>query len=230
MNTICNEDCLHCPYEDCILEDLTVEAYKEQKAIQGELRPKTKLQQYDRDYYERNRDQINERRRNPPNPEEIKAKKKAWRKANPQKVKLQKKMYRLEHHDEILEKARADRAADPDRYCAYWRKHMAKRKRARAQSHNDAKPNPAEALSRAAYYQQNRSRIRSQQIAYYQQHKEEIHARQAIYREQHREEINVKQRERRRREKEQEAAEMAELQKSCHYDNVVGNSIQMLGG
>ena len=29
MNSICNEDCFHCPYPDCVRDDLTADTYAE---------------------------------------------------------------------------------------------------------------------------------------------------------------------------------------------------------
>ncbi|MPM87644.1 hypothetical protein SDC9_134744 [bioreactor metagenome] len=28
MSKVCNEDCLHCPYEDCIFDEVTIEAFE----------------------------------------------------------------------------------------------------------------------------------------------------------------------------------------------------------
>ena len=29
--TVCNRDCFHCPYEDCIVDDMTLEEYAESR-------------------------------------------------------------------------------------------------------------------------------------------------------------------------------------------------------
>ena len=33
MNPICNRDCFHCPYEDCINDELLLEDYKSEKEL-----------------------------------------------------------------------------------------------------------------------------------------------------------------------------------------------------
>ena len=33
MNPICNRDCFHCPYEDCINDELLLEDYQVEKEI-----------------------------------------------------------------------------------------------------------------------------------------------------------------------------------------------------
>ena len=63
MNAVCNEDCLHCPYPDCVRDDLTAATYVELKRLDKTIiNPPTlkqqKLAAYNRAYYEANRDRI----------------------------------------------------------------------------------------------------------------------------------------------------------------------------
>lgn len=61
---ICNEDCFHCPYDDCIRDDLTAKTYRDLSTIDKEIvNPKTLKQQHiaakNREYYETNREAYN---------------------------------------------------------------------------------------------------------------------------------------------------------------------------
>lgn len=75
MNRVCNEDCLHCPYEDCILDEVTPDAYHELHTIQSNfIKPKSEKQQlqidcnhqlrkqkrkeYHKQYREKNRERL----------------------------------------------------------------------------------------------------------------------------------------------------------------------------
>ena len=82
--SICNKDCLHCPYPDCINDDLDYEDYKAAAQIEREIiLPRTakqrKVAAQKKAYYEANR-------------EKVAAQHKAYREANREKVAAQKKI------------------------------------------------------------------------------------------------------------------------------------------
>lgn len=61
MNSICNEDCLHCPYPDCVRDDLTAATYAELALLEKTIiNPPTakqrKLAAQQRAYYEANKE------------------------------------------------------------------------------------------------------------------------------------------------------------------------------
>ncbi|MCI5582071.1 MAG: hypothetical protein MR387_12450 [Phocaeicola plebeius] len=77
MNSICNEDCFHCPYPDCIRDDLTAATYAELATIDKTIiNPPTwkqrKVAAQKRAYREANR-------------EKVAAQKRAWYEANKDK-------------------------------------------------------------------------------------------------------------------------------------------------
>ena len=83
MAPICNKDCLHCPYPDCINDDLDYEDYKAASELEREIiLPRTakqrKVAARKKAYYEANR-------------EKVAAQHKAYREANREKVAAQQK-------------------------------------------------------------------------------------------------------------------------------------------
>lgn len=87
MNSICNEDCFHCPYPDCVRDDLTAATYADLATID-----KTII--------------------NPPTAKQRKvaAQQRAWYEANKEKVAAQKRAYREAHKDKWREYNRRSRA------------------------------------------------------------------------------------------------------------------------
>ena len=81
MTRICDKDCLHCRFADCILEELDAEDYREARARDKELTHtpeqrqiaayqrayretnKEKIAAYRRAYYEANKEEIAAKRR-----------------------------------------------------------------------------------------------------------------------------------------------------------------------
>ena len=66
--SVCNRDCFNCTFDDCILDALDAEDYKEQRRIEKEiLLPKSakekKIAAYQRAYREANKDEIAARQR-----------------------------------------------------------------------------------------------------------------------------------------------------------------------
>ena len=60
---VCNKDCFHCPFEDCVLDELDHEDYKELSAIESDfIVQKTDIQKklaaYQKAYYEANREKV----------------------------------------------------------------------------------------------------------------------------------------------------------------------------
>ena len=63
MAPICNKDCLHCPYPDCINDELDYEDYKAAAELEREIiLPRTakqrKVATYQKAYYEANREKV----------------------------------------------------------------------------------------------------------------------------------------------------------------------------
>ena len=67
MNAVCNEDCFHCPYPDCVRDDLTADTYAELALLENIINPPTlkqrKVAAYNRAYYEANKEKWREYRR-----------------------------------------------------------------------------------------------------------------------------------------------------------------------
>lgn len=60
---VCNKDCFHCPFEDCVLDELDHEDYKELSAIESDyIAPKSDIEKkaaaYRKAYYEANREKV----------------------------------------------------------------------------------------------------------------------------------------------------------------------------
>ena len=67
MNMVCNEDCFHCPYEDCILDEITLNAFQElrdRRKPQPECKAKSTYirkdykKEYFKKYYKANREDL----------------------------------------------------------------------------------------------------------------------------------------------------------------------------
>ena len=74
---VCNEDCFHCPYPDCVRDDLTAATYAELATLEKTITNPPTLKQrkvaaYNRAYYEANKEKVAARQR-------------AYRKANKDK-------------------------------------------------------------------------------------------------------------------------------------------------
>ena len=104
--SICDRDCFHCKYDDCILEELEAVDYDEQRRIEREIvfpqdRKKKIVAAYQRAYYEANR-------------EEIAAKQRAYREANREEIAAYQRAYYKANRDEIAAKRRAYYKANRD--------------------------------------------------------------------------------------------------------------------
>jgi len=90
--TVCNRDCFNCPYEDCIVDGMTLEEYAEsrQRELTMHKTPAQKRAAAKRKaYYEANRDEIAAKKKAyyEANRDEIAAKQKAYYEANRDKWK-----------------------------------------------------------------------------------------------------------------------------------------------
>jgi len=59
MNTVCNEDCLHCTYEDCILDEVTHAAFQNLDDTKKLLSPLTMHQSYNRLFHFAHKEELN---------------------------------------------------------------------------------------------------------------------------------------------------------------------------
>ena len=96
---ICNKDCLHCPYPDCINDDLDYEDYKAAAELEREIiLPRTakqrKVATYQKAYREANREKVAARKKAyyEANREKLATYQKAYREANREKVAAQQKI------------------------------------------------------------------------------------------------------------------------------------------
>jgi len=122
MVSVCDRDCFHCKYDDCILEELEAEDYAEQRRIEREIvfpkdRKGQKRAAYQRAYYEANKD-------------EIAAKKRAYREANKDELAAKQRAYREANKDELAAKQRAYREANKEKYNEYMRNYQRRRREA----------------------------------------------------------------------------------------------------
>ena len=63
IEAVCNRDCFNCPYEDCVVDELTMADRRELKEIDAEfVNPKSskqkKIAAKKREYYQANKDEI----------------------------------------------------------------------------------------------------------------------------------------------------------------------------
>ena len=85
---VCNKDCFHCPFEDCVLDELDYEDYKELSAIESDfIVQKTDIQK------------------------KLAAQKKAYREANREKVAAYQKAYYEANREKVAARQKAYREA-----------------------------------------------------------------------------------------------------------------------
>lgn len=157
---ICNEDCLHCIYPDCILDTLTDVAVTESGYIERELLfPPTSAKRHKaavwRSYYERNREQLL-------------AAYKEWRDKNADYFKAYRETHREEAKQTWKTYATANRKKLRQKYRDYYAAHkeeLQPQKLARANAYYKA--------HREELQPQNRARAK----AHYEAHREEILAK-----------------------------------------------------
>ena len=131
---ICDHDCFHCKFDDCICDDMTQDDYAEARerdfaltrtAEQKKIAAKQKayreanrdeIAAYQKAYYEANRD-------------EIAAKQKAYREANRDEIAARQKAYREANRDELAAYQKAYYEANRDEIAAKNAEIKALRKR-----------------------------------------------------------------------------------------------------
>ena len=91
---VCDKDCFNCSYDDCILDDLDYDDYKELAAIDKELvrtPEKTKLAAQQRAYREANKEKLAAQQRAyyQANKEKLAARQRAYYQANKEKLAAQ---------------------------------------------------------------------------------------------------------------------------------------------
>ena len=95
MNPICNRDCFHCPYEDCINDELLLEDYQVEKEIDllsgaREYKTPKAIRASNKKYREENK-------------EKVAAAQKKYREENKEKVAAAKKKYYEENKEKWKE-------------------------------------------------------------------------------------------------------------------------------
>ncbi len=235
MNTVCNEDCLHCPYEDCILETVTGNAFRDIIEVE-KMATRISQKQCDHKRYRREYDKA----RYLANRDEKLCCQAVYAQSHREEIKRYKAEYLETHRDEL--KAYS---------AAYYKAH--REIRAVQDKERYAAKKAELAAQNAAYRKQHSDEIKAKKREWYAAHKEEISARQREWRAAHRDEVNAQERERRRRKKERKVAAamlpdpggqqpipagtaaalgraFTELQKNGNCDNVTLNSNQIIGG
>ena len=119
---VCDRDCFHCKFEDCIEDGMNHADYVQQSVIEKELLfPKTakqkKIAAGQKAYYEANR-------------EKIAAGQKAYYEANREKIAAGQKAYREANREKIAAGQKAYREANREKYNRYMREYMSKRRQA----------------------------------------------------------------------------------------------------
>jgi len=180
---ICDKDCFHCPFPDCINDAMDADDYAEARGRDKLLKcPARQGRRPDRSVDEQRRERMDRRNararaRYAENREAILARAKARREADPEYAARQ-KAYRQAYYQ-------ANRDAIRDRQKAYYQEHREER-----------------TASYRAYYAANRERVIAKNRAYNETHRAERQATNQAYREANREELNAKARERYRRKQE----------------------------
>ena len=103
--SICDKDCLHCPYPDCINDEMDAEDWRQAREIEEYVRPKTAAERA------------------------IAAKKREYREANRESIAAKKREYYEANRESIAAKQREYYEANRERYNDYMRRYMAERRR-----------------------------------------------------------------------------------------------------
>ena len=127
--SICNRDCLHCIYDDCICDEMTAEDWRQARQIDEYARPKTAREKaiaaYQREYYEANREAIAayQREYREANKEAIAAKQREYYEANREAIAAKQREYREANKEAIAAKQREYREANKDAIAAKQREY-----------------------------------------------------------------------------------------------------------
>ena len=114
--SICDRDCFHCPYPDCILDQLDYEDYKALDDLDKSLtrtKEQDKAAAQKRAWYQANKDKKLARQRAwyQANKDRVAATHRAWYQANKDRILAQQRAYREANKDKILARQRAYREA-----------------------------------------------------------------------------------------------------------------------
>ena len=117
--SVCSKDCLNCPYDDCICDELTAEDYAEAREREKELLfPKTRRQKqmaaYQKAYRAENKEQLAayQKAYRAENKEQLAARQKAYRAENKEQIAAYQKAYYAEHKERIAAH-RKERRTEP---------------------------------------------------------------------------------------------------------------------
>ena len=101
---VCNEDCFHCPYPDCVRDDLTAATYAELATLEKTITNPPTLKQ-----------------------RKVAAQKRAYREANKDKVAAYNRAYYEANKEKVAARQRAYRKANKDKWREYGRRSRAKK-------------------------------------------------------------------------------------------------------
>ena len=116
---VCDKDCFHCKYPDCVLDDLDLEDYRQGRELDKQLRdppPDRKRAAYMRAYRAAHK-------------EKKAAYMRAYRAAHKEEKAAYDQVYRAAHKEEIAAYKRAYCAAHKEEIAAYKRAYYAARKK-----------------------------------------------------------------------------------------------------
>ena len=128
MKQVCDHDCFHCIFADCICDDMTLDDYSESRYRDRDLMrtpEQKKIAAKQKAYREANRD-------------EIAAKQKAYYEANRDEIAAKQKAYYEANRDEIAAKHKAYYEANRDEIAAYKKAYYQKIKEAYMEYLNQA--------------------------------------------------------------------------------------------
>ena len=110
MKPVCDYDCFHCPYEDCINDELLLEDYQVEKEIDllsgaREYKTSESHRVAQKKYYEENKEKVAAARKKyrEENKEKVAAARKKYREENKEKVAAARKKYYEENKEKWKE-------------------------------------------------------------------------------------------------------------------------------
>ena len=108
MKPVCDYDCFHCPYEDCINDEMRLEDYQEGKKLElisgaKEYNTSESHRAAQKKYYEKNKEKVAAHRKKyyEENKEKVAAYSKKYREENKEKVAAHRKKYREENKEKV---------------------------------------------------------------------------------------------------------------------------------
>ena len=124
MTAACNRDCFHCPFPDCIVDEMDAAERKAHREIDKDLftdPEKKRIAAKAKAYREANREEIAARQKAyyEANREEIAARQKAYREANREEIAAYQKAYREANREEIAAYQKAYYEANRERHSRF---------------------------------------------------------------------------------------------------------------